>query len=311
MLAGVHLGNIVAFLLFFAGAGLMSAAEPDVKPSGAPKTGPNTNSLTELDKIEVADGAAQEETERWVRENTGLKAKGSGVSDSELEARIATRFEPVRKSYEDYVHDHPKDAHGHLVYGNFLNERDNEHGAQMEWESALALDPTNAVIYNNLAGRYAEGGPVEKVFGYFEKAIALAPGEPVYYHNFGDGLYVLRTHAAKYYGINEQQVYQKVLFMYSNAFRLDPQNFPFARDLAQTCYSLKPLPVEQALYAWTNALRIATNEVDREDAQVHLARVKMLAGRLTEAREQLAGVTNQTWLKARDSLLHNIAEREK
>jgi hypothetical protein len=74
---------------------------------------------------------------------------------------------------------------------------------------------------------------------------------------------------------------------------------------------LKPLPVETALGAWTNTLNLAHDETDREDVCVHVARVKMLAGRFTEARNQLSAVTNEACLKAKATLLHHIAEREK
>ena len=98
--------------------------------------------------------------------------------------------------------------------------------------------------------------------------------------------------------------------MYSNALHLEPLNFNYARDLAQTFYSLKPLPYDQALQAWTNALKIAVKESDREDASIHLARVKMLSGRFSEARAQLATVTNEVWMQAKTNLLKNIQQRE-
>ncbi len=280
-----------------------------VKPGAT--TASDANATAEFDKIEAADDAAQAEVDKWTRENSALKAKGGGVSDAELERRIGERFEPIRKTYDDFVHRHPEDARARLGYGNFLNDRQDELGAQAQWERALELDPNNPTIYNNLAGRYSESGPVNKAFDYFRKAITLSPGEAAYYHNFGDSLYVQRRRAAIYYAITEQAVYGRVLLLYSNALRLAPQKFVFARDLAQTYYSLKPLPFEAALGAWTNALAIAREEADREDVEVHLARVKMLAGRLAEARTQLAGVTNEACAKAKSTLLHNLEERER
>src|SRR5262249_1719266 len=149
---------------------------------------------------------------------------------------------------------------------------------------ALELEPTNAAAYFNLAGRYTESGPVDKAFQYFSKAIDLRPTEAAYYHGFGECLYVRRTHAANYYRITEQQVYAKAVIMYSNALRLEPQNFAFARDLSQTYYSLKPLPAQEALRSWTNALNLAPDASSRDEVCLHLARVNMLAGRFAEAR---------------------------
>lgn len=296
-------------LLFVVHSAAFCRGADSPRGSAAPLVSPS--SAAEFRKLEAADDAAQAEVDGWVRQNNGLKGKGGGVSEAELERRIAERWEPIRKGYEDYLQRHPNDARAHLVYGSFLNDRQDEHGAQVQWEKALALDPANPVVYNNLAGRYSESGPVEKAFEYFAKAVELAPAEPAYYHNFGDSLYVLRKRAAAYYHITEQEVFGKSLVLYSNALRLDPTNFVFARDLAQTFYSMRPFPAEAALSAWTNALRISRVEADRQDVCVHLARVKMLTGHLAEARSLLKSVTNAACLPAKISLLQNMAEREK
>lgn len=269
------------------------------------------NTTAQLQKVEAADDAAQAEVDKWLRESDAAKAKGTDPAEAGLQERIGKRFEVVRQSYEEFLRQHPENVRARLLFGSFLNDRQDEAGAQVQWEKALELDPASPAAYNNLAGRYTESGPVKKAFEYFAKAIELSPTESVYYRNFGDCLYVRRKQAAGFYGITEQQVFAKILLMYSNALRLDPQNFAYARDLAQTYYSVKPLPFEAALAAWTNAEHIARVEADREDACVHLARVKMLAGRFDEARSQLGGVTNEMWLKAKTNLLVNIAEQEK
>lgn len=271
----------------------------------------NTESVAEFNRLQADDDAAQAEVDKWVRQNNLLRAAGAGLSDADMERRITERFEPIKKAYEEFLRRHPADAKAHLLFGNLLNDRQDEHGAQVQWEQALALDPANPAVYNNLAGRYSESGPVNKAFEFFAKALELKPDEPAFYHNFADSLYVLRKRAVVYYGITEQQVLAKILTLYSNALRLDPMNFAFARDLAQTYYSLKPIPTDEALAAWTNAAALAREPADREDVHVHLARVKMLAGRLAEARAQLDAVTNAACLPAKAALLHSLEERER
>lgn len=285
-------------------------AQSPPAPSTPGPTVPGENARVELEKLDAADDAAQAEVDQWTQSNKLKRAQGAGLSDAELERRIAERFEPVRRGYEDVVKRCPRDARAHLAFGNFLNGRDDERGAQREWEKALELDPKNAAIYNNLAGRYGESGPVNKAFEYFSKAIELSPGEPGYYHNFADVLYVLRKQAAEYYHSNEQDIYGRCLVLYSNALRLSPRDFSLARDFGQTYYSLKPLPIEPALMAWTNALKIAPREPERQDVYIHLARVKMLGGRYPEARAQLTLVTNQACAQAKTNLLKNIQQRE-
>ena len=184
----------------------------------------NASAEKEFEKLEAADEAGQADVEKLRHDNIEARARGGGISEEELEKRIQVRHEPIRNGYLDFLKSHPNHARAHLAYGCFLNELQDETGARTEWERALELDPNNAAVYNNLAGSYSEGGPAKKVFDYFNKAIELKPSEAAYYHNFGTTLYVLRKSGMSYYGMDEQQVFAKVVQLYSNAVRLDPQN---------------------------------------------------------------------------------------
>ena len=301
----VHLLLIAALLIPLLG-------HAEIEPSSAterPKAAKDPVSQ-ELQRIDAADDAAQADADKWVEENNRKGTNGAALSDADLQRKISERFEPVLKAYDSFVQKHPNEARGHVAYGNCLMARDNELGAQAEWEKALVLDPQNPALYNSLAGRYSESGPVNKSFTYFTKAIELSPKQGAYYHNFADVLFVRRKQAATFYGLTEQGVYARSIMLYSNALVLDPLNYNFARDLAQTYYSVTPLPYDHALQAWTNAINLARQERDLHDSYVHLARVKMLAGQFNEARAQLALVTNESCLQAKTNLLKNIQQRE-
>jgi tetratricopeptide (TPR) repeat protein len=263
----------------------------------------------EYHKLMEADDDAQAEVDKWIRDNEEFAAKGAGAPPAQLKRRIQERFEPVRKAYEDFLERHPSHVEARIAYASFLGDLKDEESAQEQLEKALALDPKNPAIYNNLANICGHIGPIKKAFEYYAKAIQLNPLEPVYYHNFGTTVYLFRTDAKEYYGIDEQQVYAKAFGLYSNAMRLDPMNFPLASDVAQTYYGLKPLPTDTALQAWTNALRIAHDEIEREGVYVHFARVKLLAGRYDEARAHLNAVTNAMYAQLKDRLDRNLKEK--
>jgi tetratricopeptide (TPR) repeat protein len=265
----------------------------------------------EYQKIMDTDDEAQAEVDRWIRENQDYAAKGAGLPRAELTRRIRERFEPVRKAYEDFIGRHPGHAAGRVAFASFLGDLDEEEAAQEQLEKALALDPKNPAIYNNLANIYGHRGPVKNAFEYFAKAIQLKPSEPVYYHNFGTTVYVFRKDAMEYFALNEQQVIEKALGLYSNALRLDPDNFPLASDVAETYYAIKPLRTDEALKAWTNALHVAHSGVEREGVYIHLARIKMVAGRLAEARAHLNAVTNTLYGELKSGITRRLEERER
>lgn len=302
----------ICMLMIGLGAALLGAARGLAAPGPrGENSGTATNSATAIEYRELLalDDAAQAEVDGWTAEAQKVSGQNAATA-ADLEQRIRLRFEPIRQAYERFLQRHPEHAAAHLAFGNFLNDRQDEAGAKVQWEKALALDPHSADAYNNLAGIYSETGPAPKAFDYYAKAIELNPAQALYYHNFANTVCVLNKAAAKHFALSQPEVYAKALSLFSNALRLDPTNFAFAADLAQTYYSLQPLPAESALAAWTNALRIATTPLDHEQVFVHLARVCMLSGRFAEARRQLSLVTHTNLAQPKANLLRAIAARE-
>jgi tetratricopeptide (TPR) repeat protein len=277
-----------------------------------PATAPAADDPVEKEykKIMEADDAAQAEVDQWIRDNDAAVAKGAGVPTADMRRRIRDRFAPIRTAYEDFIQRHPDHARARVAFGSFLNDIQDEQGAQEQWEKALALNPKDPAVLNNLANLYGHVGPVKKSFEYYAKAIELNPREPVYYDNFGTTVFLFRKDAMEFYGITEQQVYDKALELYSNALKLDPANFPLASDVAQTYYGIKPLRLEDALKAWTNTLALAHDEVEREGVYLHFARLKLQADRFPEVRAHLAAVTNEMYAVLKNRISHNLDEQE-
>ena len=264
----------------------------------------------EFKKLEAADDAAQAEVDGWIRENIDFTAKGAGIPAAELNRRIMRRFEPVRKGYEDFIALHPNHVKVRLAFASFLDDIHDEDGEMVQLEKARELDPKDSAVWNNLANYYGHNSPVTKAFEYYEKAIELNPAEPVYYQNFATTTYLFRKDAMEHYHITEPQVFDKALDLYVKALKLDPTNFPLATDLAQSYYGIKPVRTEDALQAWTNALRVAHDEIEREGVYLHLARFKLNAGRFAEARAHLNAVTNENYAELKSRLTRNLEERE-
>ena len=285
-----------------------------IGPSNSPPAtvpAADTGVESEYKKVLEADDAAQAEADQWIRENDEAAAKGAGVPNADLKRRIGERFAPVREAYVDFIKRHPDHARARVAYGSFLNDLHDEEGAQEQWQKALALNSKDPAVYNNLANLYSHTGPIKTAFEYYGKAIELKPQEPLYYQNLGDVVYLFRKDAMKFYGLTEQQVYDKALELYSKALKLDPHNFPLASDVAQTYYGIKPLRLENALQAWTNALALAHDEIERQGVYLHFARLKLQADRFAEVRAHLNAVTNDMYSVLKKRLAHNLDEQER
>lgn len=271
---------------------------------------PNDPTEQEFQNLLAQDDAAQVEVDQWIRDEQALAAKGAGLPPADVSRRIRQRFEPVRQAYQAFLKNHPDHVRARIAYGSFLNDLQDETGAEQQWQQALTLAPRNPAVWNNLAKHYAEVGPVRKAFEYYAKAIELNPREPLYYHNLGNTVYLFRKQAMEFYQLTEQQVCEKALQLYTKALALAPTNFPFASDLAQTYYAIKPTRTDEALRAWTNALAIAQDDIEREGVYLHFARLKLAAGRFAEARADLKGVTNGMYTRLKSDLARNLTQQE-
>jgi tetratricopeptide (TPR) repeat protein len=272
---------------------------------------PNDPAELELQRLMLDDDAAQAEVDKWIRDNNAFAANGAGESKEDLNKRIRARFDSIRKAYEDFLRRNPDSAHGHLAYGSFLNDIGDEENAAAQYEKSRQLDPKNPAAWNNLANYYGENGPITNAFIYYAQAIELNSNEPVYYQNLATTVYLFRKDAREFFGLNEQQVFDKSLALYRQAMQLDADNFPLATDYAMSYYGIKPLRTNDTLVAWTNALQIAHDDNEREGVFIHLARVKIAAGFFAEARAQLDAVTNAAFADLKIRLEKNLAAREK
>lgn len=275
-----------------------------------PAPDPNNPIEKELSKIMADDNAAQAEVDQWIKDNDAFAAKGGGIPKAEMRRRILDRFASVRKAYEDFISAHPGHARGRIAYASFLGDMNDEEGARDQLEKAITLDGKDPAALNNLANICAHIGPIEKAIEYYSKAIELSPSEPLYYHNLGNVVFLFRKDAMEYYHINEQQVFTKALDLLQHAVKLDPDNFPLATDFAQTFYGVNPPRTDDALRAWTNALSLAHDQIEREGTEIHLARVKIKAGRFAEAHSHLNNVTLPMYTDLKNRVARSLAEKE-
>jgi tetratricopeptide (TPR) repeat protein len=275
----------------------------------------------EYQKLLEADDAAQEEVDAMIAKSASERVKGDEISAITLRARLRERLAPVRKGYEDFLVKHPGHARARLAFGSFLNDLGEEVAAAEQWEKARELDPKNPAAWNNLANFYGHAGPVTNAFVCYAKAIELDPRESVYYQNFATTVYLFRRDATNFFGISEEEVFDKAMALYRKALAIDPGNFHLATDLAQSYYGMKPKKTgtpegdraaersfyDEAIASWRGAQKLARDDTEREGIQLHYARLQISAGQFDEARASLGAVTNALYLGTKKNLEKKIA----
>jgi tetratricopeptide (TPR) repeat protein len=257
-------------------------------------------------KILEDDDAAEKDVLKWSDDADAFARAGAGDPRVTLNARIQQRLEGIKAEYEDFILQHPTHANIRLAYGSFLNDTHDEDGAVEQWDKARLLAPTNPAPWNNLANYYGHRGPVQKTFEYYAKAIELDSHESVYYHNLAVTVYLFRPDAEEYYHLTEPQVFDKALDLYRKAIALDPDNFVLFSDYAESFYGTNPPRWQDGLAAWTQALKIAHDDVEREGVYIHLARINLKLGHYDEARRSLEVVTNSMYTVLKNRISRNI-----
>ena len=297
--------GLTAVLLF---AHLPLYADPREEDLGTVELSTNASDTEEqqFKKVMEADDAALDEVNGWIQENNAFTAQGAGESKDTLNKRIWAQLNTVRTNYMQFLARYPTNAPAYLAYGSFLNDIGDEEGASVQYEKSRQLDPKNPAAWNDLANYYGENSPVTNAFAYYAKASELDPTEPVYYENWATTVYLFRKDAREFYNINEAQVFDKALALYRKAIQLAPNDFTLRTDYAESYYGIKPLRTNDALVAWTNALSVAQDEVQREGVYIHLARVKVIIGRYSEAQAYLDAVTNDNYAAIKKTIQRNL-----
>ena len=232
---------------------------------------------TQLSKILKADNLAITEITGWIYQNLD-RIRANETERDALALRIHDRLNIVRQQYLEFLKQHPKHTKARIAYASFLTHIDNRQGAIEQWKQALTEEPKNAAALNNLAthlGTIAlqthNTDGLEEAFKAMSKAVAITPKEPLYHHNYATLLCSFPIAATKHYKIRSNQVIQKAINEYDLALELNPDDFEFAADRAEAFLDLKPFRYQEALKAWSTALKIASNQGERDWAYLQTA----------------------------------------
>ena len=261
----------------------------------------------ELRQVMMGDDAAMDDVQQWIHEFDALpQTNRTQAASAELNRKIIARFDVVRAAYGAFLQKHPDSAKGYLAYGSFLTDIGDEEGAKVQYLNSKQIDPQNPAVWNQLANYYGHNGELTNAFVHYTEAIRLDPTEPIYYQNFATTVYLYRKDAREFYHINEQQVFDKALDLYRKAIALDTNSLVLATDYAISFYGIKPFRTNDALMAWTNALKTAHTDLEKEGIEIHLARTKIAAGYYEQASNHLALVTNSALQDLRKRLYRSI-----
>ena len=225
--------------------------------------------------------------------------------------RWKTQMHRLEGDYQHFVNDHPRHARAMVAFGSLLYDQHREEEGIRWWENAIAADPHEAYAYNCLANDYGHNGHADKALRYYQKAIDLAPTEPIFRYNWATTCEMFRNESKAVYGWSKDEIFQHSLEQFRKARDLVPQDFEMASAYAETFYQVPKANWQEAYDGWQFCLKQPLDDQQRQLVYAHLGRVCMRLGRNDEAREWLAKLGNGGQGSVRRALERKIAEEGK
>lgn len=235
--------------------------------------------------------------------------ESSSETSPVTEARLHALDRRLENDYRHFLNDHPRHTRAMVAYGDFLEDLGREEEAMEWWKKAIAIDPSEAYAYNDIANYYGHYGRAAEALKLYDKAIALAPTEPMFRFNWATTCSSFRNESQKVYGWTKEEIFQRSLEQFRKARDLDPQNFELATAYAETFYMMPKPDWQSAFAAWKYCLNQPLNEQQRQFVYLHLARVCIRRERYDEAREWTGKIPSEN--PVRRALERQITERSK
>ena len=240
-----------------------------------------------------------------------LRAQSDQFTESTPPAvtnRWNTQMRRLEGDYKRFLNNHPRHARAMVAYGDLLYDRHSEEEGMQWWERAIAVDPREAYAYNDIANHYGHNGRAGDALRYYEKAIELAPTEPIFRFNWATTCQLFRNESRAVHGWNKDEIFQHSLEQFRSARDLAPKDFEMASVYAETFYEMPKPDWREAYEAWRFCLNQPLNDRQREFVCGNIARVCVRLGRYDEAREWVAKLSSSEQEFVRRAIERKIAE---
>ncbi len=198
------------------------------------------------------------------------------------------RAQALHDQYWLYLAEFPSDTNAVILYGKLLNRTGQRDAAFAAFTRADALNPKIAVVKQQLGNHLAENGSYTAALEMFRKAVALAPGEPLYHYQIGELLNFFYEGFLKDKIFDQASINKTMEAEFGYAAALASKTTVYAWRHALCYYDMLDPDWNAALKAWADLAQTTTDELELAVIRLHRARVLVELARYDEARPLLA-----------------------
>lgn len=237
------------------------------------------------------------------------KRMGNDTRLKEIETISAYRR--IMSLWEGYFLENPNDVEARIIYGKFLRSTGKASDAYAEFCAADKLDPSIAVVKQQMATFEAETGLVKESYAHICDAVRLEPDNAVYVWQAAKLMVSRRDVLEEHLKLSPEEYDKKYLSFYARAAELEPSSASFQTDYALSFYDAAKPDWNAALRQWKRAEKLAALNLDRQIVLANMARVLIELNRDDEAEKLLEGVTLDSIAGVKSALLAEIERARK
>ena len=225
-------------------------------------------------------------------------------SDEDLDRRI----NELLQSYRTYLLDQPRDVSAYILYGKLLRRVDENEQAFNAFLKADELDPTLAVVKQQIGNHLAEEGKGKAALSFFLQAVDLDPDIPLYHFSLGQIIYDFKKEFISSGIFTCDALEREMLKAFAKAAELAPNNFDYQMRLGEAYYDLASPDWKSALIHWNKLRKDATTLIQNEILDLHRARTLGKLGRSNEAKALLVNVRNVALQGSKTQVINEISQ---
>lgn len=241
------------------------------------------------------------------REKTLYKAADEnplGIDRDNVEMQLRE----VAQDYERIIRNSPDFVPAYVAYGMLLTKVGERKKAAEYFLQANKLDPSIAIVKNQLGNYCAEEGEFQDAMEYYLSAIAIEPDEPLYHYQLGTLLHEYQDQFVAAGRLDVATAKRQSVAAFRKAAELAPDSFPYAYRYAESYYDRDIPEWREAIATWTKLRDRANPGVEQQTIDLHIANILIIQERFSDARAILSGVTDPTLKENRETLVARLPE---
>ena len=207
-----------------------------------------------------------------------------------------------------HLFDQPHDVSAYILYGKLLRRVDENEQAFNAFLKADELDPTLAVVKQQIGNHLAEEGKGKAALSFFLQAVDLGPNVPIYHFSLGQIIYDFRNEFISSGIFTRDTLEREMLKAFGKAAKLAPSNFDYQMRMGEAYYDLASPDWKSALIHWNKLREGATTLLQNEILDLHRARTLGKLGRSNEAKVLLVNVRNMALQRSKTQVISEISQ---